>query len=332
MNGFELVRRQPQLILKTGDNITGNLTAQGQAKFVGPLQGNAETATRLQTPRAINGVNFDGTAPITVFDDTKVLKTGDTMTGNLNMAADIIPTTNGNRNFGTHTNRFQHLHLTGLVSTNNGHCESFLYLFTQNDGGQGVKLALNAANGQNLNELFLSVRNNATHLEPKYDGVPVGGNYLNSMGLGRQGFRYRDLWCVNGTIQGSDINIKENVEEIPTKKTKGRNTGITKERIYDTVKSLTPIIFDYKGYDTYDVNNGESFKQIGIAAQELEKLNPDLFSRVGTKGTVEKEGVKSEEYGIKPLAYTNMLLVALQQTMGKVEILEKEIEQLKAQP
>jgi hypothetical protein len=34
--------------------------------FVGALTGNASTATTLQTPRAINGVNFDGSAAITV--------------------------------------------------------------------------------------------------------------------------------------------------------------------------------------------------------------------------------------------------------------------------
>ena len=59
----------------------GDLTA---TRFVGPLQGNADTATRLQTPRNINGVAFDGTTNITIADNTKVLKAGDTMTGALN--------------------------------------------------------------------------------------------------------------------------------------------------------------------------------------------------------------------------------------------------------
>ena len=43
--------------------VTGDLTA---GSFVGNLVGNAGTATRLETPRAINGVNFDGTGAITV--------------------------------------------------------------------------------------------------------------------------------------------------------------------------------------------------------------------------------------------------------------------------
>jgi hypothetical protein len=50
---------------------TGVLTATG---FAGPLTGNvtgnADTATKLATARAINGVNFDGSAPITVTANT----------------------------------------------------------------------------------------------------------------------------------------------------------------------------------------------------------------------------------------------------------------------
>lgn len=52
-------------------------------KFVGALQGNADSATKLATARTINGVSFNGTANITVADSTKVAKAGDTMTGNL---------------------------------------------------------------------------------------------------------------------------------------------------------------------------------------------------------------------------------------------------------
>lgn len=65
MNGYELVRLQPQQVKKSGDTITGDLTATGGAKFVGNLQGNATTATTLQTARQINGTNFNGSGNIT---------------------------------------------------------------------------------------------------------------------------------------------------------------------------------------------------------------------------------------------------------------------------
>lgn len=49
------------------------------------ITGNAATATRLTTARTINGVSFNGTANITVLDNTKVSKSGDTMSGRLNV-------------------------------------------------------------------------------------------------------------------------------------------------------------------------------------------------------------------------------------------------------
>lgn len=53
------------------------------------ITGNAATATKLQTARLINGVSFDGSADITITasgtDNTKVAKTGDTLTGALTM-------------------------------------------------------------------------------------------------------------------------------------------------------------------------------------------------------------------------------------------------------
>lgn len=44
-------------------DVSGNFTA---GTITGALSGNATTATTLATPRAINGTNFDGSAPITV--------------------------------------------------------------------------------------------------------------------------------------------------------------------------------------------------------------------------------------------------------------------------
>jgi hypothetical protein len=61
-------------------NVTGTLT--------GNVTGNASTATKLVTARTINGVSFDGTANITVTDDTKVSLSGSTLTGHLIHEAD----------------------------------------------------------------------------------------------------------------------------------------------------------------------------------------------------------------------------------------------------
>lgn len=69
------------------------VTHDGVAKWLG----NANTATKLQTARTINGVSFDGTANITIADSTKLPIAGGTMTGNLtlkgNPTADLMAAT-----------------------------------------------------------------------------------------------------------------------------------------------------------------------------------------------------------------------------------------------
>lgn len=58
-------------------NVNGNLSGT----VFGNVSGNSLTATRLQTSRTINGVAFNGTANITVFDSTKAPVNSPTLTG-----------------------------------------------------------------------------------------------------------------------------------------------------------------------------------------------------------------------------------------------------------
>jgi hypothetical protein len=70
----------------TVTDLTGytQLTATiADSTLVGSVSGNAATATILQTTRTINGVNFNGSANITVADATKLPLAGGTMTGAL---------------------------------------------------------------------------------------------------------------------------------------------------------------------------------------------------------------------------------------------------------
>ncbi len=73
-------------------NIVGNTTISGTLSttgtisstggFAGPLTGNASTATKLATSRAINGVSFDGSGDITIAADANTL-TGTTLASNV---------------------------------------------------------------------------------------------------------------------------------------------------------------------------------------------------------------------------------------------------------
>jgi hypothetical protein len=72
-------------------NVTGNVTGNASGT-AGSCTGLAATATALATPRAINGVNFDGTAPITVVDSAALPKAGGTMSGTIAAAGNLVTT------------------------------------------------------------------------------------------------------------------------------------------------------------------------------------------------------------------------------------------------
>ena len=70
----------------TGITLTPNAESDSVTVAFDPatsITGNAATATKLQTARTINGVAFDGSADITVTDDTKLPLSGGTMTGSI---------------------------------------------------------------------------------------------------------------------------------------------------------------------------------------------------------------------------------------------------------
>ena len=70
-------------VFDTGVFLTTAAGTLQATTFVGSLNGNANTASALQTPRTINGVSFDGSKNITVADSTKLPLTGGTLTGNI---------------------------------------------------------------------------------------------------------------------------------------------------------------------------------------------------------------------------------------------------------
>lgn len=82
-----------KLTFFSNNNPFATVTHDGFAKWLG----NANTATKLQTARTINGVAFDGTQDITIADSTKLPIAGGTMTGDLtlkgNPTADLMAAT-----------------------------------------------------------------------------------------------------------------------------------------------------------------------------------------------------------------------------------------------
>jgi hypothetical protein len=92
-NVFAIRDDNTKVAFSSNNNFFATVTYDGVAKWVG----NANTATKLQTARTINGVSFDGTANITIADSTKLPIAGGTMTGDLtlkgNPTADLMAAT-----------------------------------------------------------------------------------------------------------------------------------------------------------------------------------------------------------------------------------------------
>ena len=92
-NVFAIRDDNTKVAFSSNNNLFATVTHDGVAKWVG----NANTATKLQTARTINGVSFDGTANITIADSTKLPIAGGTMTGDLtlkgNPTADLMAAT-----------------------------------------------------------------------------------------------------------------------------------------------------------------------------------------------------------------------------------------------
>ena len=93
-NNVFIIRDNDTKVTFSSNNIPfATVTHDGVAKWLG----NANTATKLQTARTINGVSFDGTANITIADSTKLPIAGGTMTGDLtlkgNPTADLMAAT-----------------------------------------------------------------------------------------------------------------------------------------------------------------------------------------------------------------------------------------------
>lgn len=82
-NEFTRIQQGFDQIYATPTFLTVTATDGFYGPFIGPLVGNADTATKLKTARTINGVAFDGSANITVADSTKVPLSGGLMTGPL---------------------------------------------------------------------------------------------------------------------------------------------------------------------------------------------------------------------------------------------------------
>jgi hypothetical protein len=100
--GYPMSQKATTDAINTKVGLTGNETIDGVKTFTsnivgnvtGNITGNSATATKLATARTINGVNFDGSANITVYDSTKAPLNSPALTGIPTAPTAVVATNN----------------------------------------------------------------------------------------------------------------------------------------------------------------------------------------------------------------------------------------------
>jgi len=179
---------------------SGNFSA---GTITAALTGNASTATTLQTARTINGVSFNGSANITVADATKLPLTGGTLTGNLDVNADI----NGVNNIylaGT-------LYHEGDTDTGLTFADNTITLST----GGSSEITVNTTGvrlGDTGNGYFQPVTGNYGSIQidggahTSYEGYSIGGRVVFMHDNGSNMGLYDDVnnkWSILHTLNGA---------------------------------------------------------------------------------------------------------------------------------
>lgn len=250
-------------------------------------QGAALGAVKLATARKINGVSFDGTKDVIVEDNTKVAKTGDTMTGDLN-----VPNINvgGTGRFGgkIQSTRAENIEILADGNLGGG--------FEANRGTGRLRMApSNTTDGSLRFESFNNLNTRFVHLVMEGTSFYPGDN--GRVQLGYSGSRWSETWCTRGAFNGSDISLKENVKKvlrsedvIPTgeKSASEVESKLNSNIFYNYVKNSRVYTFNYK-------NTEDNF--VGIIANEIPN---DVFKKFGvlskTEAEYQEELLKKKKY------------------------------------
>ena len=331
MSGLKLVRHQAEQdkliearVKKTGDTMTGNLTMNGTAKVIGNLQGNSDTATKLQTPRNINGVAFDGTKDITVADNTKLSLTGGTVTGkitcqNLDVSKDIVFSSQVKSVYDGTPNR---LSLRGVTNENQARIKL----------GNGAEIY----SGAGESRLMIS---GGLYTNKHVEGEQIhsrGAMYplLNAQGgwdCGLINNRFYTVYCVN-VNQSSDRNLKKDIhylDDINALSKDIKSETPFKDFIKDELRIATykykrqQVVEDEEGNKTVEeMPNEEVDSQIGFIAQDIRNTDVGSLFVYGEDGNM----------NYSPSGFTSVVAKALQEEINhrdkQIELLEARIKLL----
>lgn len=142
----------------------------------------------------------------------------------------------------------------------------------------------------------------------------------NTTSLGVASYRWTAVYAVNGTIQTSDRNKKENIRTI--------SYGL------DALMNLKPVSFRWKD-NACRVGTGNN---LGFVAQDLEQIIPDAVVHTYTsdeeiRNARETKGIEldRESYGVKYTELIPVLVKAIQEQQALIEKMQQQINDLKVE-
>jgi hypothetical protein len=130
--------------------------------------------------------------------------------------------------------------------------------------------------------------------------------------LGISSKRWASVWAVDGTINTSDLRLKQDISDIPY--------GL------EEILGLRPIAFRWRDHP-------EAGTRLGLVAQEVEPLLGEVVARTETVRAEGEQGVTTrpaENLGIYYSQLVPVLIKAMQEQQGIIEEQDVRIEQLEA--
>lgn len=141
---------------------------------------------------------------------------------------------------------------------------------------------------------------------------PLTNGNLN---LGSSTNRWSSVWAVNGTIQTSDISLKEKISPL--------KYGLKE------IMQLKPVSFRWKQeqISTFKIPNAKKETKLGFIAQDLQKIIPEVVETTQWKEYEENPGVLVKEemarYGVSYSELIPVLINAIQEQQLQIESIKQ---------
>ena len=142
--------------------------------------------------------------------------------------------------------------------------------------------------------------------------MPLTNANLN---LGSSTNRWSTVWAVNGTIQTSDISLKEKITPL--------KYGLKE------IMQLKPVSFKWKQeqISAFKIPDAEKETKLGFIAQDLQKVIPEVVETTEWKEYEENKGILVKEemarYGVSYSELIPVLIKAIQEQQLQIEAIKE---------